>query len=155
MEARDGGEATGVEVPWRPVSLRFEEPVQEVDEMEFWVIDSPQQLERTFGARPLSPGIDFGRELLVVAHRGFCPTGGYGIRVTSVTVAGSEVRVAMQLQDPPPGAMVIMIITYPRAELVIARKALPAGPVEFAFFDHTGKELGRVAYFSAGAGKLG
>ncbi len=144
-----------MEVPWRTVSLRFEGAVPEAREMGFWVLGSLAEFEQAFGTREFRPAIDFERELLVVLHRGFCPTGGYAIDVESVVAEGSRIWVTVKLQDPPRGAMVLMIITYPRAEFTLAKGDLPPVPLQFVFGDRAGGELGEVEYFPPGAGKLG
>ena len=61
----------------------------------------------------VNPGI-WADQLLLVAMRGYCPTGGYSIAIESLVRGdGDNVYVKVGEDDPAPGAMVTMAITYP------------------------------------------
>lgn len=75
--------------------------------------------------------VDFDRETLLVASMGAMPTGGYGIRVTSVQAipeqrGGFRVSVRLSVFDPEPDAMVTQAFTYPVDVAVIPREKWPA-----------------------------
>lgn len=59
------------------------------------------------------PGV-WADKLLLVAMRGYCPTGGYSITIDSLLRHDDDlVLVKVSEQDPAPGSMVTMAITYP------------------------------------------
>lgn len=59
------------------------------------------------------PGV-WADKLLLVAMRGYCPTGGYSITIDSLLRHDDNlVLVKVSEQDPAPGSMLTMAITYP------------------------------------------
>ncbi len=59
-----------------------------------------------------NPG-EWADKALLVAFRGYCSTGGYGISIDALVRDGERVLVRVSEQDPPPGAIVTQAITYP------------------------------------------
>lgn len=107
----------------------------------FWVFASAAGLAAAFGSG--QPEIDFERYLVLVAHRGFCPSSGYDIGLEAAEQEGDTVTVRVRLTDPPAGAITLTVITYPRTASLLDKAALqPAGPLTFRFVDRAGRLLG-------------
>lgn len=67
-----------------------------------------------YGRDLLSNPGGWSDKLLLVAKRGYCPTGGYSISVESLVRSDNNlVLVNVIEKDPAPGADVTMAITYP------------------------------------------
>jgi hypothetical protein len=62
---------------------------------------------------PPLPSVDFARHMLIAVGLGRRPSGGFGIKVQSVTTRGERLEVAVAESCPPPGAMVTMALTEP------------------------------------------
>ncbi len=56
-----------------------------------------------------------GEDVIVTIHAGRKPTGGYRVEVRKVEREGAKCLVHYRVQEPPPGAMVPQVITYPAA----------------------------------------
>lgn len=63
-------------------------------------------------APPLPP-VDFAQHMLIAVALGTRPSGGYGIKVQSVTTRGERLEVAVAEFCPAPGAVVITVLTQP------------------------------------------
>lgn len=67
-----------------------------------------------YGRDLLSNPEAWSDKLLLVAMRGYCPTGGYSITIDSLLRQNNDlVLVKVSEKDPAPGDMVTMAITYP------------------------------------------
>ena len=116
-----------MKIPFRSVEISSPETLRRFDAPACFVFASPEKLRDAYGVSRVEPEIDFGQYLVLAVHRGLCRTGGYGVSVTSVERSGSEVDVRLSLKDPEPGAMVIMILTYPSVHVLVPRKSLAGG----------------------------
>jgi hypothetical protein len=72
---------------------------------------------------PPPPGVDFAREMLVVAALGSRPSGGFSVAVTAVAALGSGLEVTVLESCPPKDAMVTMALTRPVQVVRVARAA--------------------------------
>jgi len=61
------------------------------------------------------PRVRFDDEFVLCVYQGTKPTGGYEIAVGEVRLDGNALRVALELRQPDPGAMLIQVITNPYA----------------------------------------
>lgn len=77
----------------------------------------------------------------VVVAMGEQRTGGYEIRVEKITVTASVVTVRVKRTVPPPGGVVIQVITYPADAVRLKRSDLPAGDLRVVFEDIGGQKL--------------
>ncbi len=68
-------------------------------------------------------------------------TGGYEIRVDKIMVAASVLTVSVKRTAPPPGGVVIQVITYPADAVRVKRSDLPAGDLRVVFQDVGGQKL--------------
>lgn len=68
-------------------------------------------------------------------------TGGYEIRIEKITLAAKLVTVSVRRTVPPPGGVVIQVITYPADAVRVKRSDLPAGDLKVVFQDTEGKRL--------------
>jgi hypothetical protein len=75
---------------------------------------------------PPVPTVDFARETMVGIFMGQKPTGGYGLAVRGVTFEGGDLFVALDIQEPRPGAMVTQALTSPWMVLRIPRGGFSA-----------------------------
>lgn len=88
--------------------------------------------------------IQWDRELAVVVDMGERRTGGYGLTVTDVRMAGeAELRIELQVRRPGPGSFVAQVLTHPYAVAKVPRKNLAAGPLTVVAVDQNGAELAR------------
>jgi hypothetical protein len=78
---------------------------------------------------------------MVLVAMGEQRTGGYEIRVEKITLAGSVVTVSVKQSVPPPGGVVIQVITYPADAVRVKRSDLPAGNLRVVFQDAGGQKL--------------
>lgn len=62
---------------------------------------------------PALPPVDFDQHMLIAVALGTRPSGGFGIKVQSVTSRGERLEVAVTESCPAPGAMVITALTQP------------------------------------------
>ena len=74
------------------------------------------------------PALDFTRETAIAVFMGERPTGGYAIRVDSVTRSEGELLVEVVLQAPGPECMTTQAFTQPY-EMV----SVPSGPTRADF----------------------
>ena len=131
------------EVPFRQIEISSPEPLRQFDAPACFVFASLKELLNAYGVSRVGTRIDFERYLVLTAHRGLCRTGGYGIAVSAIERSalqlpgleqpsgerpGSEVNVRLNLRDPEPGAMAIMILTYPSVHVLIPREAVVSTP---------------------------
>lgn len=96
----------------------------------------PQDARLEFAER-----IDWRRQVVLLAHRGECPTGGYGVRITGVREDGGRLRVEILLRDPGPGEFVTMVMTYPADAAVLPRSRFKGQRITVVF-EAGGRELG-------------
>ncbi|MFO1400999.1 MAG: protease complex subunit PrcB family protein [Steroidobacteraceae bacterium] len=75
---------------------------------------------RVPGAGP-TPGIDFGREMIVIVTQGLQRSGGHSIRVAGARIVAGELVLRVVLQHPAPGCIVPAAVTFP-ANVVAVRR---------------------------------
>ncbi|MBZ0271488.1 protease complex subunit PrcB family protein, partial [bacterium] len=68
---------------------------------------------------PPRPAIDFARQVVVTVALGTQPTGGHGVRIESVRLAGSVLTVVVLETHPRPGAVVTQSMTQPFSVVVV------------------------------------
>jgi hypothetical protein len=68
-------------------------------------------------------------------------TGGFAIRIESVTIAGTTVTVTVKRSTPAPDAMVTQVLTYPSDAVRVRRADLPAGELKVVFQTPNGTQL--------------
>lgn len=114
---------------FRRVELRSEEPLRLRHDPACFVLTSSEELERVYGVRSLEDRVDWGEELLLVAERGECPTGGYRVEFRRLVLdppghpQGTLLAEVVET-DPRPTDFVTMMITYPRAAVAVRRLGL-------------------------------
>lgn len=84
--------------------------------------------------RPPVPEVDFSESMLIVAARGECASGGYGIEFVSIEEGDREIVATVREIDPGPGAFVTLAITYP-----VAIALYPATELPVRFVGATGR----------------
>jgi len=126
----------------RPIQLHGPEPLRFGREPACLVLGSAEDFARAFGTVAWSPPVDWSKELLVVVQRGLCPTGGYSVAVTGLSVGKGRLEVRVELRDPSPSDFVTMVATYPQAAVALPRRAL-RGVSEAVFTDTGGRILGK------------
>jgi len=72
---------------------------------------------------PELPPVDFEREMLIAVATGTRPTGGFSIKVQSVTTRGDRLEVAVVERCPESDAMVTMSLTQPVEVVRVAKLA--------------------------------
>ncbi|MCL5046872.1 MAG: protease complex subunit PrcB family protein [Actinobacteria bacterium] len=118
-------------ISFRRIDVSSPEPLRRFEDPACFVFASLEEVLDAYGVSRIDTRIDFEKNLVLAAHRGLCNTGGYGIAVSAVELSGvgrsgSEVDVRLNLKDPEPGAIVLMILTYPSVHVLIPRKAVVA-----------------------------
>ena len=102
----------------------------------YHVLTSEKDVGRIYGKLVTKPRVRFESSLLIAAHRGLCPTGGYGIVIESLRLAGHELLVNMRTIDPAPEDFVTLIPTYPSDSVALWRGSLGRpGAYEAVFVD--------------------
>lgn len=71
-----------------------------------------------------APAVDFGREMLLVAALGRRATGGYSVRIESVSNAGGELVARVAEQRPGPRCGVTQALTAPADVVALPRSSL-------------------------------
>lgn len=118
------------------VELVTREPVRNPEAPVYAVLNRREDLLALYGTGDHGPGIDLERCFLVAVHRGYCPSGGYSVRVRSLEQQGDQVTVRVDHRDPRPGDFVTQAITYPQDLVQVERSELnPAGRLHFRFTD--------------------
>ncbi|HHT02490.1 MAG TPA: protease complex subunit PrcB family protein [Firmicutes bacterium] len=111
------------------------------------VIDeSRQPVFRVLDGRPelLPPHLPPAEALMVAVHRGYCPSGGYSVRVQEVLDKHDVVEVRVLLRDPDPQEFVTTVVTEPKDVIVLDKRQLQKrGKRLFRFVDQNGRELSR------------
>jgi hypothetical protein len=74
---------------------------------------------------PPAPAVDFGREMLLVAALGQRATGGYAVRIESVTRSGGELVAHVAERRPGPGCGTTQAVTAPADVVAVPRSARP------------------------------
>ncbi len=59
--------------------------------------------------------IDFNNKIVIAVFRGQCPSGGYGIRIKSITQENNECIIEVILSDPGKTCRKTMVLTQPFA----------------------------------------
>ena len=75
--------------------------------------------ESTVGHAHELPGVDFGREAVVILLAGSRRTGGYGIDVRGARVEGRTLVIDAAVTSPPPDAIVTQAFTSPFAVIAV------------------------------------
>jgi hypothetical protein len=70
------------------------------------------------------PEIDFAKEMVLVVTMGQQRTGGYAIEIVKVESAKGRLRISVNHQSPPPGAMVAEVLTAPFHMVAVAKSEL-------------------------------
>lgn len=83
---------------------------------------------------------DVGEGTYIAVAWGKKPTGGYTVDFGSASVEGFRVTVSIELEQPPPDAMVAQAITYPYAAAFL--RGVDPGEKEFVFVTQNGREIG-------------
>lgn len=125
------------------VSIRFERlrtrqgnALGPFKEFTAFVVAGKEDLDRLYPLGADRPRFDLRREFLIEVYRGECPTGGYRIHVKTVEQEGQNVTVTVTLENPGPGEVVTMVITYPFEIVKIQRRSLAqGGDLHFSFID--------------------
>jgi hypothetical protein len=86
-------------------------------------------IQRPFIPAPAAPGVDFSREMIVLAAAGTRPTGGFGIRIETVTADSARVVVVVRRTIPGSSCAVAAAVTQP---VDLARIPVTPLPVTFA-----------------------
>ncbi len=84
-----------------------------------------KKIHRTRTPAPKLPDVDFEKQTVIAVFMGERTSGGYGIRVTSVTETAKEIVVSIARRSPPPGAMTISVMTQPYDMVVVAKSDKP------------------------------
>jgi hypothetical protein len=80
-----------------------------------------------------------GEEVYVAVLWGEKNTGGYAVGIDAASLEGDRVVIALDLQNPPEGAIVSQALTYPYA--VAALGGLDPANKDFVLTDQSGREL--------------
>lgn len=115
-------------------------PTQEVirDAEEFkriWGRLYPVRSYEDYLRAPKLPNIDFAKEAVILVALGSKSSGGYGIRIDSVTKMRDRVDVMVTSSSPGDGCAVTTSFTWP---VDLIRLEIPAMPVEF--FTHNSSQ---------------
>jgi hypothetical protein len=82
------------------------------------------------GPKPLSPSVDFSKDMILIAATGAKPSGGYGIQIVSVRDTGKELVATAVRTSPGPRCGATAAITAP-ADIV--RVPISRKPVRWTF----------------------
>ena len=85
------------------------------------LINSDEQLEALDAEALFALDVDFETESLVLVTLGRQPTGGYLIKITALSRAGSALYVHGLATRPGPDQATVQILTYPYAAAVIVK----------------------------------
>jgi hypothetical protein len=84
---------------------------------------------------------DGGDAWLIYVSMGEQRTGGFSIKIESVTIAGTAVTVTVRRSTPNPGDMTIQVLTYPSDAVRFRRSDLPAGELKVVFVSPEATQL--------------
>ena len=93
------------------------------------------------GLGPLVTSAQSGR-LFIAVFAGAKRTGGFAVEVDSVTRDGDRLVIRARFTEPPPGALVIQVLTSP-AHLVSIDRQQSSGVREAVLIDQQGAEVAR------------
>lgn len=127
----------------RPLQIQSPEPMRFGAAPSYLLLDSEKALREVLGVSGYSPAVDWSKSVVLLVQRGECPTGGYGVAITGLAVAGTTLQVTCRLTDPSPSSFVAMVVTYPQAAVAVDRKAL-RGVSGVVFAHPDGRVLGSV-----------
>ncbi len=74
---------------------------------------------------PTPPNVDFNSEMVVAVFSGERKSGGYGIQVDSIKLAGNKLVVIVSETSPGPGDITMMMITQPYHIVRLGKSTLP------------------------------
>lgn len=86
------------------------------------------------GPKPLSPAVDFSKDMILIAATGAKPSGGYGIQIVSVRDTGKELVATAVRTSPGPRCGATAAVTAP-ADIV--RVPISRKPVRWTFRDRS------------------
>lgn len=89
----------------------------------FWT-----EMHASLSPAPELPAVDFSTRIVVAAAMGRRATGGYAIRIESVSRRGDDLEVVVVESSPGAGCLTTQALTAPATAVSVAR---PAGDVEF------------------------
>ena len=128
----------------RHVELLSEDPLCPRAAPRFWMAASLTGLCAFYSVDSLTTWpteVDWSRELVIVAERGECPSGGFTVSITALErMEGGDLRVSVAFSDPGPDDFVTLAMTFPRDVVVVSRKEL-AGITRLVFVDEDGGGL--------------
>lgn len=116
--------------------------------MDLIMVAEPCQQVRLAG-RIMSPavslgGVDWDREVAVVVDMGEQRTGGYGVSVLQVRLAGPDrVEIHLEVRRPGPGMFVTQAFTHPYSVARVPKAGLGKGPVTLVALDQGQAEVAR------------
>ncbi len=120
-----GTEGSGAEQPFEAVVTQQHSGIEEkrlevVRDQASWS-RLWSEIHRGQDPAPPAPAVDFSKEMLIVAALGTRPTGGFGVKVRSVSTQGDRLEVVVLEPCPPQGAMVTAALTQPVEVVRVAR----------------------------------
>jgi hypothetical protein len=89
-----------------------------------------RQLTATLSPSPAVPGVDFSREMVVVAAMGTQRSGGYSIHIDSVSARNGRLSVVVREVSPGKNCMTTMALTSPAVAVRVSRRDEEASFVE-------------------------
>ncbi len=132
-------------ISFRRVYLGRCDPVRTVRES-YNILTSEEQVKQVYAEFVARPPVSFARDVLIVAHRGVCPTGGYVIRVMSVESRGKALVVNLVTSDPGPGDYVSLAATCPNDCVAVSRASIGRPGRYLALFYCAGREVAQVRF---------
>lgn len=128
-----------MKTPFTELTLRAQPSLPNFEEPRCFVFGSDDAVRRVYGVDSFQPRVDFAAAVLVAVHRGMARTGGYGIHVEAIEVNDQRVTLRIRRTDPPAGAFVTAVLTYPLTFIRLERSDLGGlGPWTFEFHDEKG-----------------
>lgn len=107
-----------------------------------YVFLSADGMADTYGIEPDGIRVDFASHLVVAAHLGPCPTGGYSVRITRAVTGDAGVHITARVARPGPADPVTLAWTYPSHAVALERSALgQADGLEFSCQTDSGQTL--------------
>lgn len=85
--------------------------------------------------------VDWDQHAVLVLDLGEQRSGGHGITVSEVRVAGEQVLVTATVKRPAPGQFVLQAFTHPYAVCLVPRTELQPGTITVTVQDLTGTVL--------------
>ena len=88
---------------------------------------------------PITPKIDFKKEMVIAVSPGPKPSGGYSVEIIEIKDMGKKIEVIVLLGEPDPNYTVTMAITQPHHIVTVLKSEIAASgaiediPVEFVW----------------------